>query len=285
MPETKKNNFCYLNGKFLPFTEAGIALDDLGLLRGYGVFDALATLNNGKIFLYDEHYERLKNSSGRLGLNLPLGKEEMRAAITELLRKNNLEKAAVRIVITGGRALDMLYFDPNSPTFFILAKELKPLPKKLFESGAKLITADFGRYMPEIKTLNYQAAVKAFNEGKKTAKDFLEILYVSDGFVLEASTSNFFVFKNDVLITPSEGILKGTTRNLVIKLAKENGFSVEERELSFQEMKTADEAFITSTYKDITPIVQVDDFKIGEGKPGKNTKRLMQIFEEFVRNY
>ena len=101
---------------------------------------------------------------------------------------------------------------------------------------------------------------------------------------MEASTSNFFVFIGDKLITPKGNILKGITRNLVIKLAKKE-FEVEERELKTEELALVTEAFIAATNKDIVPVVQIDDLKIGDGKPGKNTKQLMELFAEFVRNY
>ena len=109
-------------------------------------------------------------------------------------------------------------------------------------------------------------------------------MYVSNNVVLEASTSNFFVFIGDKLVTPKDNILKGITRNLAIKLAKKE-FEVEERELKMEELALVTEAFIAATNKDIVPVVQIDDKKIGSGKPGKNTKRLMELFAEFVRNY
>lgn len=277
-----QKNYCYLNGKILPIEEAMISPDDLGILRGYGVFDAMITCN-GKIFLFDEHYERFKNSSASLGLKLPAGKEEFKKIIDDLIDKNGLKKAAIRAVLTGGRSDNAMFFDTATPTFYVLAKEFKPLAKEFFESGAKMITVGYARMMPETKTLNYTVATKIMNE-RKNKEDFLEILYVSGGRVLEASTSNFFIFEGDRLITSKNGVLGGTTRNLIIKLAKKD-FEIEERDLAVGELKTSSEAFITSTYKDITPIVQIDGFKIGDGKPGKNTKRLMEIFDEFVRNY
>lgn len=275
-------NFCYFNGKILPMEKAGIALDDLGVLRGYGVFDVMKTVNE-KIFLFDEHFKRLNDSADYLGVNLPLKKNEVEAIIKKLISKNKINQASIRIVLTGGRSADAMHFDPQKPTFYILTSEFKPLMQSLFKGGVKLATVNKGRDMAEIKTTNYVAAVKNNNERQKKEK-FFEILYVSGGSVLEAATSNFFAFIGNKLITPNNDILKGITRNLVIKLAKKE-FEVEERGLKIDELNFSTEVFIAATNKNIVPVIQIDDKKIGDGKPGKNTKRLMQIFDEFARNY
>ena len=256
--------------------------NDLGILRGYGVFDVLKTVN-GKIFLFDEHFKRLNDSADYLGVKLPVEKIEIEEVIKKLIARNKTKQASIRIVLTGGRSADVMHFDSRTPTFYILVSEFKPLEPELFKNGIKLATVGHSRDAAEIKTTNYVEAVKAINERQKKEK-FFEILYVSDGKVLEASTSNFFVFIGDKLITPKGNILKGITRNLVIKLAKKE-FEVEERELKTEELALVTEAFIAATNKDIVPVVQIDGLKIGDGKPGNNTKRLMEIFEEFVRNY
>lgn len=276
------SSFCYFNGEIVPADKAFICPDDLGILRGYGVFDVMKTVN-GKIFLFDEHFKRLSDSADYLGVKLPVKKTEIEEAIKKLILKNKIKQASIRIVLTGGRSSDAMHFDSTTPTFYILVSEFKPLKLELFKDGIKLVAVNRCRDMAEIKTTNYIAAVKNINERQKKEK-FFEILYVSNGTVLEASTSNFFAFIGDKLITPKDNILKGITRNLVIKLAKKE-FEVEERPLKIEELATATEAFIAATNKDIVPVVQIDGKKIGDGKPGKNTKWLMELFEEFVRNY
>lgn len=278
-------NFCYFNGKIVQSDKALIHPSDLGILRGYGVFDVMKTVN-GKIFLFDEHFKRLSDSAKYLGVKLPVKKKEIEEIIKKLISKNKIndgKEASIRIVLTGGRSADAMHLDSKSPTFYILVSEFKPLKPELFKNGIKLVTVNHSRDAAEIKTTNYVEAVRAINERQKKEK-FFEILYVSSGVVLEASTSNFFVFIGDKLITPKDNILKGITRNLVIKLAQKE-FEVEERELKTEELNSATEAFIAATNKDIVPVVQIDDKKIGDGKPGKNTKRLMEIFAEFVKSY
>ncbi|KKT21176.1 MAG: D-alanine aminotransferase [Parcubacteria group bacterium GW2011_GWB1_43_8] len=282
MPKKDKNNYCCFNGKIVPANSALICLDDLGILRGYGVFDVMKTVN-GKIFLFDEHFKRLSDSADYLGARLPAGKKEIEEAIKKLISKNKIKQASIRIVLTGGRSADAMHFDSKTPTFYILVSEFRPLKEELFKNGVKLATVNRGRDMAEIKTTNYITAVKNINERQKK-ENFFEIIYVSNGLVLEASTSNFFAFIGGKLVTPKDNILKGITRNLIIKLAKKE-FEVEERELKMDELNLVAEAFIAATNKDIVPVVQIDNLKMGDGKPGKNTQKFMQIFEEFVKNY
>ena len=266
----------------MPAGKALICPDDLGVLRGYGVFDVMKTVN-GKIFLFDEHFKRLSDSADYLGVKLPAQKSEIEEAIKKLISKNKIKQASIRIVLTGGRSADPIHFDSKTPTFYILVSEFRPLKEELFKNGVKLATVNRGRDMAEIKTTNYIAAVKNINERQKK-ENFFEILYVSNGLVLEASTSNFFAFIGDKLVAPKDNILKGITRNLVIKLARKE-FEMEERELKIEELALVKEAFIVATNKDIVPVVQIDNLKIGDGKPGKNTKRMMEIFADFVKNY
>jgi len=276
------SSFCYFNGKIVSANESLIHPDDLGVLRGYGVFDVMKTVNR-KIFLFDEHFKRLNDSADYLGVKLPAKKSEIEEAIKKLISKNKIKQASIRIVLTGGRSADAMHFDSNTPTFYILVSEFKPLEEGLYKKGVKLAMVEHSRDVAEIKTTNYVEAVKAINKLQKKEK-FFEILYVSNGLMLEASTSNFFAFVGGKIIAPKDNILKGITRNLVIKLAKKE-FEVEERELKMDELNLVAETFITATNKDIVPVVQIDGKKIGDGKPGEKTKRLMEIFADFVRNY
>src|SRR3989344_621663 len=277
-----KNNYCYFNGKILPIEKTRIYPDDLGILRGYGIFDVVKTCNN-KIFLFDDHWKRMTNSAKSYGLKLPLKKSELEKIIEKLVIKNKIKNATVRIVLTAGRSADAMHFDPSSPTFYILISELKLLPDKYYEKGVKLKLVNYARNTPEIKSLNYSVAVRVINESQRKEK-FYEVLYAQDGKVYEAATSNFFIFKENTLITPNDNILKGTIRNLVINMARKN-FKIEERELMTKELQSANEAFITATNKDIVPVVKIDNFSIGNGKVGDNTRFLMKMLNEYIKNY
>jgi len=271
--------YCYLNGKILPLEKAGISLRDIGILRGYGIFDFSRTYN-GKPFAFKEHFMRMKHSANVLNLKVPIFEKETEEIIKKLISKNKLKEANIRMVLTGGESLDGISY--HSTTFYILVGDVKKFPESIYKKGAKLITYEYLRDEASAKTLNYITAIK-LQPFKKRQKAF-EILYTYKGYILEATTSNFFIFKKDNLITPKENILYGITRNYVIKLAKDI-FKIEERAVSLKELDSATEAFITSTNKEIVPVVKIDNKIIGNGKVGKNTKKLIEIFHLFTQNY
>ena len=275
-----KVKYCYLNGKITPINKAFIHVTDIGFLRGYGVTDFLRTYN-GRSFLLREHYDRLKNSAKILDLKLSMSFKKFDEIISNLIKKNGFKESIIKIILTGGNSKDGMSF--NSSTFCILVDELKIKPDSNHKKGGSIITLDYKRVYPEAKTTNYISAVKIYNSVLKK-KNLSEILYIIDGNVLEGSRSNFFLFKKDKLVTAKDGILKGETRNTTLKLAKKM-FIVEERVVTQKDLKEATEAFMTGTVKEILPIVKIDGKKIGDGKVGKNTKQLMQIFSDFVSSH
>ncbi|HWS84092.1 MAG TPA: aminotransferase class IV, partial [Ktedonobacteraceae bacterium] len=136
------------------------------------------------------------------------------------------------------------------------------------------------RALPEAKTSNYVAAIRALKEAARHGAN--DALFVNEqGHVLEATRSNFFVFRGDTLITPRLRVLIGITRNVILSLAR-GRFTIEERPILLEELSTVDEAFLTSSSKEITPVVQIDDWMIGDGKPGPRTYELEQRFIELV---
>lgn len=279
--QIRTTGFGYWDGRIVPVNEIRIAPQDLGVLRGYGVFDVMRT-ENGKPFLLDKHWARLENSAATLDLKLPISKEEYENILDQLLEKNGFMQASIRTVLTGGPSADSFLPEGNE-TFFILITDFHGLEERFYTDGAKVMTLDFNRDFPQAKITQYVTAIK--NAKRKRDADALEILYVQNGKVLEASTSNFAFFAGDVLVTPKMEILLGITRDLTIRLAKENGFTVEERDVSWEELLAADEVLLMATNKYIVPVVQVDEHAIGNGKSGLRTKKLMQAMQEFIRNY
>lgn len=275
------SNNCYFNGKIIPLLKAKIDPYDLGILRGYGVFDVMCT-QNGKPFLLDEHWKRFQNSAKKVGLKIPVGKEKYKGILKKLMETNRYKKYTLRTILTGGLSSDAFTYC-GQETFYILAEKFVSLPENLLEKGAKVITSEYLRELPEVKTANYVHAIR--HQDKKYKSDALEIIYVHKGKALEAATSNFFIVKNNVLITPKKNILIGITRNLVIKLARRKGYKVVERDIKVRELYSADEVFLTATNKDIVPVVSVDGKKIGSGMPGKVTKDLIRVFADFVKKY
>jgi branched-chain amino acid aminotransferase len=273
-----KTNYCYLNGKILPVQDAMVNVYDIGLLRGYGIYEGITTYKNRPFRLAD-HLARFRASAKVLDLTVPFSDEEIGVAIESLVLKNGFGRTNLRVILTGGNTIAGIEFDADKPTFYILAEEYKTLPTEMYTSGASLITHEHQRALPEYKTINYITAVQVQNERK--AKGAIEVLYVSNSKVLEAATSNIFVVKDGVVITPKNNVLAGITRKVVIEVAQKK-YSVVEREVTADEFFSADEVFLTASYKEIVPITSVDGKKIADGKVGKVTQVLMNDFKEYA---
>jgi branched-chain amino acid aminotransferase len=270
---------CYINGKIYAINEAAIGVSDLALQRGYAVFDFARTYN-GKLFHFNDHIQRLKNSASELHLKIPISDKEIRDISGQLIINSTLKQPCIRLILTGGYT----YTRPTleHPNFIIIAEELPAYSKDIYAKGAKIITVQYQRELPHIKSINYLNALRL--EPLKHERQVFDILYYSDNGITECPQNNFFIFKGNTLVTPNDFILHGITRKIVLKLAKDH-FPIEERPLSLNELAYADEAFATSTTKGIIPIVNIDDQKIGSGLLGNRTKTLMKIFDNYTKEY
>ncbi|OHA20023.1 MAG: hypothetical protein A2836_02005 [Candidatus Taylorbacteria bacterium RIFCSPHIGHO2_01_FULL_45_63] len=273
------NEECYLNGRYLPLKDAFVHAYDIGMTRGYGIYEGIMVYGE-KPFRLEEHLERFEAGAKILNLKIPHTPKEIENVILELVRRNGFGDTKIRIILTGGDTVNSVEYDPKKPTFFVMAEEYISLPEDFYNKGGEVMTYEHQRFMPGCKTINYITAVNL--QSKRKEKKAIEILYVSNGRVLEASTSNFFIFKGDTLITPKENILFGITRKVVLELAK-GKFKVEEREVKAEELQEADEAFITASYKEIVPIVRINGALVGDGKVGRRTVSLMESFKKITR--
>lgn len=273
--------FCFLNGSIVENKKANISIFDIGLLRGLGVYEAMPSFSN-QILRFADHWQRFADSAHFLNLNIPVTEEKAEKVIYELLEKNGqmAKRANVKFILTGGPATSGLDYDFNTPTFCIFTEDHELLDKVVYENGAKLITYNYRRDLPQIKTVNYATAVNLQNWRRDEGA--VEILYIHEGEVSECSTSNIFIVKDSVLFTPAEGVLSGITRKIVLEIAKSSGLQVEERAVSEKEVLEADEVFITSSFKDIVPITKVDDATILDGQVGPTTRSLMEEFSKLT---
>ncbi|MCQ6254560.1 branched-chain-amino-acid transaminase [Methanocaldococcus sp.] len=273
----------YLNGKFVEKEDAKISVFDHGLLYGDGVFEGIRAYD-GVVFMLKEHIDRLYDSAKSICLDIPLTKEEMVNIVLDTLRVNKLRDAYIRLVVT--RGVGDLGLDPRKcekPTIFCIAI---PMPPLLGEDGIRAITVSVRRLPvdvlnPAVKSLNYLNSVLAKIQANYAGVD--EAFLLDDkGFVVEGTGDNIFIVKNGVLKTPPvySSILKGITRDVVIKLAKDEGIEVVEEPLTLHDIYTADELFITGTAAEIVPVFEVDGRVINDRKVGEITKKLREKFKE-----
>lgn len=271
--------FCYINGEVSPMKDGVIGISDLALQRGYGVFDYSRTYN-GKLFRFDEHIERLRRSAAELHLHVPISTPEIVAVATDLIERSVLEHPCIRLILTGGDS------EPNPtllhPNFIVLAEELPRYAPEAYEHGAKLITMEFQRELPQVKSINYMNAIR-MDPIRRELKAF-DILYHSDCGITECPRSNFFAFLSDTLVTPSQNVLLGITRKVLLELSL-GKFAIEERPVRLDELAGADEAFVTSTSKRIVPVSQIDRRRIGDGCVGRKTRELMSVFDDYTCAY
>ncbi|HRH26005.1 MAG TPA: aminotransferase class IV [Candidatus Paceibacterota bacterium] len=271
----KSGNFwCYKNGVVIPTEEATVSVQDIGMLRGFGVYDGIAVINNKPLRL-DDHVKRLRNSAAGLGLQVPDSDEQIEKAYDLLAEKMDATRFNTRVILTGGEMIEGLSFNPEKPTFYILAEPFLPLPDDIYTNGSSIVTHEFERQYAQFKTINYISAVVTAE--KKRQANAIEVLFVSRGQVLECATSNICIVKDGVLKTPEVGVLKGITRKIVLEITADQ--KVVEGPVSVEDLLLADEIFITSSFKDIVPIVTVDGRKLFDG-PGPVTKMVIERYKK-----
>ncbi len=275
----KINQTYFVNGKFIPDRKAFISVLDIGLLRGYGVFDFLITYN-GRPFLIDDHIDRLFNSAKQIGLKIGKSKRYIKKSVLETLKKNSSEnEKAIRIVVTGGVGNSSTEPSEKS-TIIIIVDPRHRHPDLYYRKGVKVITYNYIRPTPLVKSLEYTGSIKALNLAKK--KHALEAIFIDNKSqtVSEATTSNVFIVKTNYIYTSNRNVLNGVTKDLLIKLLNE--YPVRQKTIYIKDLISADEVFITASNKEIMPVVNIDNRIVGNGKVGPVTKKVMRVFKEFV---
>jgi len=272
----------YLNGTFVDDGKAKVSVRDLGILRGYGVFDVLP-ISLGKPFLHGKHWNRLEKSAWELGLHLPVSCEDHRQIICELLEKNDTknDSVAVRTVLTGG-ASEGGSLPENQESFFVVLEPGLRIPLSVHEDGASVETIEFRRELPSVKSTGYMFPVRLRVRKQLRNPEAFEIVYMWKGNVLEASTSNIGMVKDGAVFSPHDGVLGGVTMMAAMQLAREAGIPVHGQDISTEEFLGADEVFLTASNKGIVPVTEIDGKPVGSGKPGEITKHLREGYEQLV---
>jgi len=280
-----------VNGRIYDEHEAVISVFDHGFLYGEGVYETLRTYN-GRLFLLDRHLRRLRNSARLIQLAIPFTDAELARHISDTIAGTKLDgnEAYVRALIT--RGVGELTYDLRAtpkPSWVIIVQVLPAPPAEIYERGCKVILVDVVRNHPKavnpmIKSNNLMnqalAAQQAFERGA-----FDGVMRNYRGELTEFATSNLFIVRSGTVLTPplESGLLPGITREFVFEIGRNVGIEVREQVLRDNDLFDADEAFLTSTTREVMPIVAVDERAIGNGEPGAITRKLLKTFREIAR--
>lgn len=269
---------CFHKGRFMPIQECSLPVTDLIIQRGVGVFESIRTYG-GKTFAMRQHLDRLAESAEQCGMIAERIIGELPSIIKEGVARADAPRPELLIkpFITGGEINQHGVFP--DPDFFVIFDDLH-LPDVNAQEGIELAANFMERPLPRIKTTNYVAGLIALRNG---GEKVFEALYCPDGEITESTASNFFLCLHGRLVTAPLGrVLRGVTRDILLTLARENGFKIEERCPLCSELEQAQEAFITGSLKETLPVVKVGDKVIGDGKPGPTVKHLHRLFLENI---
>ncbi len=272
----------YLNGDYLPLSEAKVSVLDRGFLFGDGVYEVIPSYL-GKLFRMQDHLDRLQDSMSRIRLELDYDFEQWIEILTPLL--DETRDQYIYLQITRGAAPKRDHAFPKNPipTIFAMCSDIKPFAGA--ERGVKAMTMEDSRWeMCNVKATTLLANVllrqQAIEQG------CAEAILHRKGYVTEGAASNLFAVIDDVLITPEKTaeILPGITRQVILELAEKNGCRVSEEVISLDALKTATEIWITSSTREIVPVVELDSVKVREGIPGPMFKKINQLFQQYKRS-
>ncbi|HET8998826.1 MAG TPA: branched-chain-amino-acid transaminase [bacterium] len=283
-----QESIVYIDGEYLPENQAKISVFDHVVLYGDGVYDTCCAWG-GKVFKLDAHLDRLFESARAVKLDVPVEKSTLRRVVLETVKRNHLEEAYVKIIVTRGVGkLPLLSPYHCVPTVIVFAKPYMRLADGDDEKSIRVKIASLRRIPDEslyakVKSSNYQNHVLARMEANEAGYDDAIELTIG-GYVAEAPGYNVFVIKHGALLTPRDNILVGITRQTVLELASRHGIVSHECALTPFDLFNADEIFFSSTAGGIFPVGEVDGRRIGDGAPGPVTRRVRSLYHELLES-
>lgn len=268
--------YVWVNDSFVSSDHALVNITDLAVQRGYGIFDFFKTIDGRPVFLED-HLDRFFRSAVLMRLEMKQSRDEIRNKIHQLIEKNAISDSGIKIILTGGFSPDG--FNIAEPNLIITQAEFQ-IPRTMSEKGVAVITHEYQRQFSNAKTLDYLQAIWLQPVLKEKKAD--DVLYHSNGLIRECPRANFFIVtKENEVLTPESNMLKGVSRKHILEIAS-GMYKTEAREVSLEELRNAKEAFITSTTKNILPVVQVDGRTLGNGSPGEVTRALANEYNRII---
>lgn len=285
---TSMSDTVYLNGAFLPAADAKIGIYDGGFLHGAGLFETMRA-DFGRVFRLDAHLDRLLRSAEKLALPIERPDLPLTRDFDELLGRNGLPTARVRMTVTVG-SLHPASAGEGKPalTVCVTAADLPPQPPELLARGLSVMITTFTQSttdpMAGHKTLNYLPRLLALRSAQKLACGEA-LWFTPQNYLAEGCISNVFIVKNGALATPplSTPVLPGVSRAVVLEIAAAEGIPADERPIDINDLLDADEVFVTNSSVQVMPVCRVEKKDIGTGRPGPMTTQLRQTFLELVR--
>jgi D-alanine transaminase len=274
----------YLNGSFLPRSEAQIPIMDRGFLFGDGVYELIPVFNK-KVFLLDEHLKRLKNSLNLIQMNEI---QDLDKIINTLIKKNIKNTFFIYLHITRGvqNSRNHIYSENIEPTVLLMCEDYPAFSEDLIKKGFQATIQDDFRWMKSnIKSISLLGNVLLKNHA--SSNGCYETLLIRNNKLTEGSTSNVFIVKDETIYTPklSNELLPGVTRGLLIKLLNENHLKVIESDIYKSDVVNADEVWCSSSTNAVVPIIKVDDNIINNGRVGNITMKVYEIAQDFIINF
>ncbi|MFH1421721.1 MAG: aminotransferase class IV [Planctomycetota bacterium] len=271
--------YVFLNSKLLPLSEAHISPFDPGFLLGDGLFETLR-IKNGRVLFLNSHLNRLRKGTKFLNIPCPLTRQKTDRIINSLISKNKIAEGRLRITLTSGT-------NQNIPTILFTLNKFKEPSKNRYNQGFKIIISKYhvlaGDIFANIKTTDRVKHSLARKEATSLGAD--EALFLNEkNQIAECTTTNIFLVNSGKLFTPhkNSGILEGTVRNLIMKLAKKNGIQVKELSMQAESLFTADEIFLTNSLGGVLPVSYVNKVRIGKKTPGAITNRVSELYKKAV---
>ena len=275
-------NIVYLNNKFLPADQACVPVLDRGFIFGDGVYEVIPAYG-GKLFRLDEHLQRLQNSLTAVRIPNPLSNTDWSTMLNELIAQNNGDEQSLYLQVTRGSAQrDHAMPDNPVPTVFAMSNPLSPVSQEVREHGIAAITLDDIRWQRcHIKAISLLPNILLRQEALD--QDAAQAILLRDDFATEGAASNLFTVRSDVLITPPTGpfLLPGITRDLILELAEANNIAHCEKNISRNELQSADEVWLTSSTKEILPVTRLDNAPIANGQPGPLFQRMLALYQNY----
>jgi len=273
----------YLNGTFLPLEDASVPVMDRGFLFGDGVYEVIPVYA-GRLFRLAHHLQRLRNSLQAVHIDNPLADSDWETMLTELVNRNAIPDQAVYLQVTRGVAAkrDHAFPADTQPTLFAMSTPMTASADIGSIAGATAITLPDVRWkLCNIKAITLLPNVMLRQQAVDAGA--VEAILIKDGYAIEGAASNVFIVKNDLLITPPNGpaLLPGITRDLIIELAANHAIPFREADITEAELFAADEIWLSSSTREISPVTLLDDTVISTGKPGPLWKRMITLYQEY----